>query len=107
MGTSLVRNPSIDARFACYKLEIRNSGIHRYGVYALERIAANRKVIEYTGERINRREAKRRGDGKYTYLFALDAYWTLDGAVGGSGAEIINHNCDPTLVDRVIRAHGL
>jgi SET domain-containing protein len=88
-------------------MEIRNSGIHRYGVYALERIPSNRKVIEYTGERINRREAKRRGDGKYTYLFALDDYWTLDGAVGGSGAEIINHSCDPNLVGRVMKGHVL
>ena len=73
----------------------RESRIHRRGVYALERIPPRRKVIEYTGERISRRETKRRGDGPITYLFTLDGYWTLDGAVGGSGAEIINHSCDP------------
>ncbi|HEY6347018.1 MAG TPA: SET domain-containing protein-lysine N-methyltransferase [Bryobacteraceae bacterium] len=103
----LVRAPSIDAHYACFKMAIRPSTIHRYGVYAQECIPANRKVIEYTGERINRREAKSRADGQLTYLFALDPYWTLDGAVGGSGAEIINHSCDPNLISRVMKGHVL
>ena len=97
MGTVLVKKPAIDPRYACFKLAIRTSRIHRRGVYALERIPARRKVIEYTGERISRRETKRRGDGDITYLFTLDDYWTLDGAFGGSGAEIINHSCEPNL----------
>ena len=104
---TLVRSPSIDLRYACFKIVIRRSKIHRYGVYAQEFIPANRKVIEYTGERINRWEAKRRGEGKFTYLFAVDKYWTLDGAVGGSGAEIINHSCEPNLVSRVMKGHVL
>ena len=97
MATVLIKSPAIDPRYACYKLSVRDSRIHRRGVYADERIPARRKVIEYTGERISRRETKRRGDGPVTYLFTLDDYWTLDGAYGGSGAEIINHSCDPNL----------
>jgi SET domain-containing protein len=104
-GTALVRNPKINPDYACYKLEIRSSKIHRYGIYALENIPANRKVIEYTGERCNRRETKKRGEGEYTYLYTLDNYWTLDGAVGGSGAEMINHSCEPNLVGRVLKGH--
>ena len=107
MGTSLVKAPRIQSEFACYKLSIRKSKIHRYGVYAGETIPANRKVIEYRGERINRREAKRRGEGKFTYLFEIDPYWTIDGAVGGSGAEIINHSCEPNLISRVMKGHIL
>lgn len=102
-----VQSPVIDARFACFKLAIRRSKIHRYGVYADEPIPAHRKVIEYTGERLNRYDAKRRDRGRYTYLFAVDPYWTLDGAVGGSGAEIINHSCEPNLVSRVLKGHVL
>jgi uncharacterized protein len=100
-----VRRPRIDPKFAGYKLSIRKSKIHRYGVYAEERIPANRKVIEYTGERLNRRETKRRGEGEYTYLFTLDKYWTLDGAFGGSGAEIINHSCEANVVSRIMKGH--
>src|ERR1035438_793013 len=80
MGTVLIEKPAIDPRYAQFKLSIRESKIHRRGVYAGEAIPARRKVIEYTGERISRRETKRRGDGKVTYLFTLDDYWTLDGA---------------------------
>ena len=100
-----VRRPRIDPKFAGFKMSIRKSKIHRYGVYAEERIPANRKVIEYTGERLNRRETKRRGEGEYTYLFTLDKYWTLDGAFGGSGAEIINHSCEPNVVSRIMKGH--
>lgn len=103
----LIRVPRLDPRHTCFTLVIRRSKIHRYGVYAGEAIPKNRKVIEYTGERVNRKEAKKRGEGDHTYLFAVDPYWTLDGAVGGSGAEIINHSCDPNLISRVMKGHVL
>jgi SET domain-containing protein len=107
MATALVKSPAIDPRHACFRMEIRESKIHRRGVYALERIPKGRKVIEYTGERISRRETKRRGQGSITYLFTLDDYWTIDGAVGGSGAEIINHSCEPNLYTKIVRGHIL
>ena len=107
MPTKLVQSPRVDERYACFRLKIRKSKIHRYGVYAAERIPAQRKVIEYTGERISRRETKLRGSGRFTYLFSLDSYWTLDGAIGGSGAEIINHSCDPNLRSTIRNGHIL
>ena len=107
MGTALVKAPRINPEMTCFRIVIRRSKIHRYGIYAGERIPANRKVIEYTGERLNRLQASQRSEGDYTYLFAIDSYWTLDGAVGGSGAEIINHSCDPNLVSRVMKGHVL
>ena len=64
-------------------------------------------MIEYTGERLSRRQAKRRDRGPVTYLFSIDDYWTLDGAVGGSGAEIINHSCDPNLRSCAFKGHIL
>ena len=82
-----VKAPLIDPQYSCFDIVIRPSKIHRYGVYANQRIPANRKVIEYTGMRLNRKEAAAIEGGKYTYLFAVDDYWTLDGARGGSGAE--------------------
>jgi len=103
----LVRSASIDPRYARFRLEIRPSSIHHRGVFTLEPIPAGHKVIEYTGERISRRETKRRGTGRVTYLFTLDDYWTIDGAVGGSGAEIINHSCDPSLYTKIFKGHIL
>ena len=100
--------PRIDPDATCFKLRLAPSKIHRWGVYAGEPIPANRKVIEYRGERISRRETRRRSEASaFTYLFTLDAYWTVDGAAGGSGAEYINHSCDPNLVSRIIRGHIL
>ncbi len=89
-------------------MKLAPSKIHRFGVYATEFIPARRKVIEYTGERISRRETKRRAEAsEFTYLFTLDAYWTIDGSVGGSGAEYINHSCDPNLTSRILKGHIL
>jgi SET domain-containing protein len=89
-------------------MRLAASKIHRWGVYATEFIPARRKVIEYTGEKISRRETRRRSEAnEMIYLFTLDNYWTLDGAVGGSGAEYINHSCDPNLVARIVRGHIL
>ena len=107
MATRLIENPRIDPRYCCFALRIGESGIHKRGVFAAEPIPARRKVIEYTGEKISRRETKRRGQGDLTYLFTLDDYWTIDGAVGGSGAELINHSCNPNLSSQIRRGHIL
>lgn len=102
------KHPRIDSTHACFPLRLARSRIHRWGVYATEFIPAGRKVIEYTGERISRRETKRRADmSDMIYLFTLDAYWTVDGSVGGSGAEYINHSCEPNLVARITKRHIL
>jgi uncharacterized protein len=37
----------------------------------------------------------RRSSLESTYVFRLDSYWRIDGSVGGSGAELINHCCEP------------
>lgn len=103
------KKPRIDPRFTNFKLIIRTSKIHRVGIFAGEDIPVNRKVIEYTGEKINRKETLRRSNQQASliYLFTLDNYWTLDGAVGGSGAEYINHSCNPNIRTWVTRGHIL
>jgi SET domain-containing protein len=106
--------PSIDPRYARFPLRVGRSRIHGFGVFAVETIPRGRKVIEYTGERLNLRQARARhrkvwgrGGTKIIALFGLNRYWSLDGAVGGSGAERINHSCDPNLQTRRIRGHIL
>ena len=97
--------PAINLKYSCFRLRVGTSKIHRWGVYAAEDIPANRKVMEYTGEKIGPREAKRRA--KTPYLFVLDDHWTIDGAVGGSGAQLVNHCCEPNLVSRIMKGHIL
>ena len=97
--------PAIDPRYCRYHLRVAKSKIHGWGVYADQDIPANRKVIEYAGEKLYPEEAERRGTTPY--LFVLDDYWTVDGGVGGSGAQLINHSCEPNLVSRVMKGHIL
>jgi SET domain-containing protein len=99
--------PQILPEYAVFRLKIAKSKIHRWGVYADEAIPANRKVIEYTGERISRRETKIRAGRPLNYIFTLDAYWSIDGAAGGSGAQYFNHCCQPNVDARILRGHIL
>jgi SET domain-containing protein len=105
---------TIDPRYSCFRMRVGRSRIHGRGVFACERIPAGRKVIEYTGEKIGRAESKRRSVRAWSrtrhplfFLFLLDRYWAVDGAVGGSGAEIINHSCEPNLRTRRYKGHIL
>lgn len=107
MAKKLAADPKIDKRYTVFKLKIKKSKIHRWGIFAMEEIPARRKVMEYTGERINRKEVRRRANKKLIYFFTLDKYWTLDGAVGGSGAEYVNHSCEPNIQARVVKGHIL
>jgi len=100
--------PKIDPRYARFRLRAGPSRIHQVGVFAAERIPARRTVIEYTGERVNLVEAYRRIKGaRKTYVFTVDRFWNVDGVVGGSGAEFINHSCDPNLKSRVVAGRVL
>lgn len=99
--------PSLDPKHTRFDLRLARSKIHRWGVYAAQTIPAGRKVVEYTGERISRRETKIRAARPLNYIFTLDKYWSIDGSAGGSGAEFINHSCDPNLETRIIRGHIL
>ena len=97
MADKLIQKPKLDPKASKFTLKINRSKIHRYGVFTMEDIPRRTRVIEYTGERISRREISRRLEGPFTYIFLLDSYWGIDGAVNGSGAEIINHCCEPNL----------
>jgi SET domain-containing protein len=99
--------PVVDPRYACFKLDVRKSKIHRWGLYAAEFIPKRRKIIEYTGEKISRVETKKRAQGTLNYLFTLNSYWCIDGNVGGSGAQYINHSCDPNCWAWIHKGHIL
>jgi uncharacterized protein len=113
-GSFLLVTPAehrqIAPRFNRWRLRVARSPIHRFGIFATIGIPRGRKVIEYTGERITMKEALRRLEkihrfrrrGARVYLFHLTSRRVIDGAVGGSGAEWINHSCDPNLRARKI-----
>ena len=93
-------SPRMDPDHCRFRLRAGSSSIHRFGVFAEEVIPAKRRVVEYTGERIDQKQANRRANRAHVYLFNLDDGRMIDGAVGGSGAEFINHSCEPNLIAR-------
>ena len=102
--------PVLNPSAARFPLRIHRSSVHGFGVYALAPIPRGRKVIEYTGERLRASQAHARllkqlapGRPKRICIFRVNRFWSIDPAVGGSGAERINHSCDPNLVARGIR----
>ena len=77
-------------------LEVRTSGVHGRGVFAIKRIPADTRIIEYTGERKPWDGIEEDPDDPRTYLFGLkNGKDVIDPANGGNEARWINHSCDP------------
>lgn len=84
------------------RLQVKRSGVHGQGVFALQPIAAGETIIEYTGEVISWEEALRRhphdpSQPDHTFYFHIDDERVIDGKVGGNVSRWINHACDPNV----------
>ena len=84
------------------RLQVRKSGVHGKGVFALVAIPAGELVIEYTGEQIAWSEAVRRhphdpSQPDHTFYFHLNDELVIDGNVKGNAARWINHACEPNV----------
>jgi SET domain-containing protein len=82
------------------RIQVRKSGVHGKGVFALQDIPEGETLIEYIGEIISWKEAQRRhpwnpDDPNHTFYFHVDDKRVIDAAVGGNAARWINHSCDP------------
>jgi len=82
------------------RIQVRRSGVHGKGVFALQAIAAGATIIEYTGEVISWKEALRRHphdpkDPNHTFYFHIDDGHVIDAKHGGNASRWINHSCDP------------
>lgn len=82
------------------RIQVRKSGIHGKGVFALRPIAKGELVIEYRGEVISWAEALRRHphdptDPNHTFYFHIDDETVIDGGRKGNAARWINHACTP------------
>lgn len=82
------------------RIEVRNSGVHGKGVFALVPIAKGEIIIEYTGEVISWKKAQKRhphdpNDPNHTFYFHVSKKNVIDGLYGGNNARWINHSCAP------------
>jgi SET domain-containing protein len=75
-------------------LIIRSSAIHAAGCYTTTRIPKGKRVAEYIGPRLSKKQADTLyGDSPLTYLFGLgNGNVVID---GHCVAMFINHSCDP------------
>jgi SET domain-containing protein len=81
------------------RIQVRRSGVHGKGVFALQPIAAGETIIEYTGEVISWKEALRRhphdpDDPNHTFYYHIDDKHVIDAKVGGNASRWINHACE-------------
>jgi SET domain-containing protein len=82
------------------KIEVRDSGVHGRGVYAIAPIEAGSRIVEYKGERISWKQAVARhphdpAQPNHTFYFHLDTGEVIDALYGGNKARWINHACEP------------
>ena len=95
-------------------IEVRESEIHGTGVFAKTKVPKDKKVIEYIGEKIIKKESARRSialieknrgsetDGA-VYIFEVNKRHDIDGNIPENTARFINHSCDPNCEPDVIK----
>ena len=84
------------------RTQVRKSGIHGRGVYAVHPIKAGDTVLEYKGEIITWKKALDRhphdaSQPHHTFYFHLDDGHVIDAKYNGNSARWINHSCEPNL----------
>ncbi|HUQ87256.1 MAG TPA: SET domain-containing protein-lysine N-methyltransferase [Vicinamibacterales bacterium] len=80
-------------------IERKKSQLHGFGVFALETINKNKRIVDYAGELISNKQSESREDRYLSkgciWVFRVNRNWSRDAAVGGNIARFINHSCRP------------
>ncbi len=86
--------------------QVKKSKVHGNGVFATRNITKGKKIIQYIGEKISKKEGDKRSEErikKYlnskttgsVYIFELNKRYDIDGFVSRNKARFINHSCAP------------
>ena len=89
------------------RIQVRRSGVHGKGVYALQKIRRGEIIIEYKGEMITWKQALKRHphdpkDPDHTFYFHIDDKHVIDAKFGGNAARWINHACKPNCESDIV-----
>jgi len=79
-------------------IEVRASGVHGLGAFAVRDLAKGDVVGIYHGRRYQGDEAEREWDHALTYVFGLSDGSFIDGSDGGNATRHLNHSCAPNCV---------
>lgn len=87
------------------RTQVRASGVHGRGVYAVRPIKEGERVLEYKGEIITWRRALQRhphdpAQPNHTFFFHLDDGNVIDATHSNAPAKWVNHSCEPNLEAR-------
>jgi SET domain-containing protein len=84
----------------------RRSKLHGWGVFALEPVNKNTRIVDYAGELIDHKESLKR---ETTYLargeiwcFTVNRRWVRDANAGGNVARFVNHACKPNCYSQIV-----
>jgi SET domain-containing protein len=82
------------------RVQVRRSGVHGKGVFALQDLAEGETLFEYVGEVISWDEAQDRhphdpSDPNHTFYFHVNEDRVIDALHGGNSSRWINHSCNP------------
>ena len=88
------------------KIQRKRSKLHGWGVFVLEDLNKNKRIVTYDGEKITAKESADREDRYLNrgeiWCFRLNRRWVIDANFDGNVARFINHSCTPNCYSNVI-----
>ena len=78
--------------------KIKKSNIDKRGLYASRDIKEGKRIIQYIGNLISKKESAvnpKFDNSKDIYLFDINNKYDLDGNFSWNTARLINHSCEP------------
>ena len=88
------------------RIKRRRSKVQGFGVFAVEPINKNKRIIQYEGELITHKQSLIRED-RYLrrneiWCFTVNRRWVRDANKGGNIARFINHSCVPNCYSQIV-----
>jgi SET domain-containing protein len=77
------------------RVQVGKSRIAGQGLFTLQEIQKDTRILPYIGERISKKESVKRLTQGNVYIFTFSDQYDIDGQVLGNAARYINHACAP------------
>ena len=85
------------------RVQVGKSRIAGQGLFTLQDIKKDTRIIRYVGERISKAESTKRIAEGNVYIFTFSGQYDIDGNVLSNTARYINHSCDPNCITELTR----
>lgn len=85
------------------RVRVGKSRIAGQGLFTLQEIHKDTRILPYIGERISKKESVKRLTQGNVYIFTFSDQYDIDGQVLGNAARYINHSCAPNCEVEITR----